>query len=96
MQTMRLGNAEMLKINQKDPFTLVFTMLEGKYYLANVCTLLGTYTARTVHSLRPIAIKNDLILLVGTKDSLQLEKGSLQLEKDSLLAEKIHWIKIKL
>lgn len=56
----------------------------GKYYLTDVCILLGTYVARTVHNLRPIAIKNDLILLVGIKDSLQLGKDSLQLGKDSL------------
>ena len=56
----------------------------GKYYRTNVCTLLGTYAARAVHSLRPIAIKSNLILLVSTKDSLQLGKDSLQLGKDSL------------
>ena len=59
-------------------------MGRGKYYLTNVCTLLGTYVARAVHSLRPIAIKSNLILLIGTTDSLQLGKDFLQLEKDSL------------
>ena len=56
----------------------------GEYYLTNVCTLLGTYAARTVHSPTLIVIKNNLILLVGIKDSLQLGKDSPQLEKDSL------------
>ena len=62
--------------------------IHGKYYLTNVCILLGTYAARTMHNLRTIAIKNNLILLIGTKGSLQLGKCSLPLGKGSL-----HYIK---